>query len=279
MVTLFKNKAVKIISVILAVVILIVATLSIGTAFSKNYKQWKPNYKMQDIKTVLQKTELSADDYALLFNQTGLTKIGVDAMISAGRILDIVTLQQQYFNNQRYFYKSFSPFMGYMINEEELIVNAPLENGDILFSPSTFVSMIKMGHSSIVVNEELSTTAQAIGYGKPVSFIHASNIFIRPSFVIARVKASKQTRDEVASYVCNELYGKGYDILAGIFEKKAPNSIKKTHCSHLIWYAYNHFGIDIDATRGKIVTPLDLVLSTNVEIIQIFGLNPKQFNL
>ena len=278
MVTLFKNKAVKIISVILAVVILIVATLSIGTAYSKNYKAWKPNYEMKDIKTVLQKTELSADDYALLFNQTGLTKIGVDAMISAGRILDIVTLQQQYFETQQFTYKSFAPFMGYMINEE-LIVNAPLENGDILFSPSTFVSMIKMGHSSVVVNEELSTTAQAIGYGKPVSFIHASNIFVRPSFVIARVKASKQTRDEVASYVSNELYGKGYDILAGIFEKKAPNSIKKTHCSHLIWYAYNHFGIDIDATRGKIVTPLDLVLSTNVEIIQIFGLNPKQFNL
>ena len=52
-------------------------------------------------------------------------------------------------------------------------------------------------------------------------------------------------------------------------------TITGTHCAHLVWYAYQQFGYDLDSDGGIIVTPRDLYESTNLEIVQIYGM-PQQ---
>jgi hypothetical protein len=278
MANIFKNKVVKIIAIVLAVITLILATLSIGAAVKKNYKPWRPNYEMVDISPILNKSLLSNSDYELLYKQTGLTKLGVDGLLDAGKKEEILKIQSHFFSEQQVYYISFAPFMGTMFKEDGLVPHAVLENGDILFSPSTFASMLEMGHSCMVINEDSETLLQASGYGTPSNTIHASNIFVRPCFMVLRVNAPKETRNEVANYVKNDLLGLEYDILAGIFEKKAPNELERTHCSHIVWYAYNHFGIEVDGTGGKIVTPKDLSLGDNVSIVQIYGIDIEKYN-
>ena len=276
---IFKIKWVKIVAIILAVIIFLFATLLVGTEIRKNQKPWSPNYEMVDITGLLAKQSFTDDDYDILYRQTGLTKLGVDGLIAAGRITDILKIQSQFFEAQDIYYKSFAPFMGYLRRHKDSnVTHAVLENGDILYSPTTFLSMIEMGHSAIVVDEQREVIAQASGYGTPSNTIHASNIFVRPCFIVLRVNAPKEKRNEVANYVKSDLLGLEYDILAGIFEKKAPTNIKKTHCSHIVWYAYNHFGIDVDGTGGKIVTPKDLSVSENVSVVQIYGIDIEKYN-
>lgn len=275
----FKNKAVKVISIILAVIIVLVSTLVIGAKARENYKPWQPNYDKVDISAVLNKTELTNDDYSLLFRQTGLTKLGIDGLLENGDKATILEIQAYFFEKQDVYYKKFAPLMGYMRRHNDSYVpHAVLENGDILFSPSTFLSMIEMGHSAMVINENSQTLIQASGYGVPSNTVTANNIFVRPSFVILRVNADKKTRNEVSSYARQNLMSLNYDILAGIFEPKAPKNLERTHCSHVIWYAYNHFGIDIDGSGGKIVTPYDLTLSKNVSVVQVYGLDIEKYN-
>ncbi|MBO5712913.1 MAG: hypothetical protein J6R88_01750 [Clostridia bacterium] len=273
---LFKNKLTKTLCIIFAVIILLTSTLFIGAYASESWKPWQPNYEKQDITEILNKPSLTDADYDVLYQQTGLTKLGVDGLLENGEKSTILQIQNYFFETQDIYYNSFAPLMGYMRRKNNSYVpHAVLENGDVLFSPSTFLSFLEMGHSSMVINEITESTIQASGYGVNSNVISADNIFIRPAFVIARVKADKTVRDTVASYASNNLLGLEYDILAGIFEPKAVKNLERTHCSHIIWYAYNHFGIDIDGTGDKIVTPLDLVVGENVEIVQVYGINPK----
>ena len=46
-----------------------------------------------------------------------------------------------------------------------------------------------------------------------------------------------------------------YFFPAGILSPKyqPPGSVTGTHCSHLVWLAYFHFGYDLDSDSGMIV--------------------------
>ena len=136
-----------------------------------------------------------------------------------------------------------------------------------------------MGHSALVVDGKNEISINANSYFTPTNLISAYDIFVRPAFMILRVNADKEVRDSVASYAKENLVGLQYDILAGIFEDKAPKTLKRTHCSHIIWYAYNRVGIDLDGSGGKIITPIDITLSSNVSIVQVFGIDVTQYNV
>ena len=275
----FKNKAIKILCIVFAVIILLVSTLFIGARVRRNWKPWSPNYDKVNIVDIINKPTLTNDDYNLLYRQTGLTKLGIDGLLEKGEKSTILKIQDYFFESQDIYYKDFAPLMGYMRRHKDSYVpHAALENGDILFSPSTFLSFIEMGHSAMVINEDSETLIQASGYDTPSNTVTANNIFVRPAFIVLRVNADYTTRNAVSTYAKQELMKLDYDILAGIFEPKAPENIKKTHCSHIVWYAYNHFGIDVDGTGGKIVTPLDLTLSENVSVVQIYGIDIEKYN-
>ena len=129
----------------------------------------------------------------------------------------------------------------------------------------------------MVINVNTETLIQSSGYDSPSNTTSTSNIFVRPTFIVLRANADKNTRNAVSTYAKNNLIGLKYDLLAGIFESKAPTTLKRTHCSHIVWYAYNHFGIDIDGNGGKIVTPHDMISSKNLSIVQVFGIDVDKY--
>ena len=66
-----------------------------------------------------------------------------------------------------------------------------------------------------------------------------------------------------------------YGLLTGI-PNKEPDTIKKTQCSHLVWYPYKHFGYDIDSDGSWLVTPKDIANSDLFEVVQVYGVNPEE---
>ncbi len=275
---LFRKKSVKITAFILLFIIIAVTVLQIGASSRNYWRPWLPDYEKTDISQLLEKESLDDADYDELFRQTGLTRLGIDGFLEKGMHWRILEIQKQYFEEQECEFVSFAPFMGYMRRtgkSRDCAKMAILENGDVLYSPSTFFSFIRLGHSAILLDSASGVLAQASGYGSSVVRLSTATFFVRPAFVILRAEGvDAATRSEIASYVSNELMSAEYDLLAGIFGAKAPDTLEKTHCSHLVWYAYNEFGIDIDANGGKIVTPSELLSSPRLSIVQVYGIDP-----
>ena len=48
-------------------------------------------------------------------------------------------------------------------------------------------------------------------------------------------------------------------------------ALSGTHCAHVIWYAYQQVGIDLDSDGGIFVTPYDIQNSPYLEVIQSYG--------
>lgn len=53
-----------------------------------------------------------------------------------------------------------------------------------------------------------------------------------------------------------------------------PQPVGGTQCAHLIWRAYAQFGYDLDSNGGWIVTPKDLANCPDLEVVQVYGMDP-----
>lgn len=273
---LFKRKSVKIIALCLATVIFIALVLEIGILLRSQYEVYFPDYEKTDISGILKKEELSDSDYEILFMQTGLTRLGIDGLRDRGLEKRIIRIQDQYFEKQNYYLNSFAPFTGYLSRNTrpEVAEFALLENGDILYSPTTYFSFVRLGHTSLVVDASRGYMAQASGFGSPVKYVQIDHFFSRPAFAILRVNT--EVGQAVTDYTKGELIGVRYSLLAGFFGDKAPKELNSTHCSHFIWYAYMQSGVDLDSSGGKIVTPDNIFYSEAVSVVQIYGINPEK---
>ena len=275
---ILNNRFVKIIAAILLFVIYVLIYLQAGAMFIENtWEAWKPDYKKADITEILLKSELSDGDYELIYRQTGLTRLGVDPLLEEKNIGEILRIQDAFFSERDYYYDCFAPFTGRFEKTRGRYPNAPLCDGDIIFCPATYLSSSVLGHTAIVVDGEVGRIAEAYGFGAGFDTTLSASFFVYPAFVILRPKVDDQIKQQVAQYTRTELVGAEYDILAGLFEEKAPEVLERTHCSHSVWYAYNKFGIDLDSNGGKIVTPTDILNSPYLEVVQVFGMDIDDF--
>ena len=48
-----------------------------------------------------------------------------------------------------------------------------------------------------------------------------------------------------------------------------------TQSAHMIWSCYRALGYDLDSDGGRLVTPRDLLDSPLLEVVQIYGIEPK----
>ena len=275
---ILNNRFVKIIAAILLFAIYVLIYLQAGAAYIENtWEAWKPDYEKADLTELLLKSELSDEDYELVYQQTGLTRLGVDPLLSDGNIGEILRIQDSFFSERDYFYNYFAPFTGQFEKSRGRYPNAPLSDGDIIFCPATFLSSSVLGHTAIVVDGKVGRIAEAYGFGSGFDTTLKASFFIYPAFVILRPKVDEDIKKQVAQYTKDELIGAEYDIFAGLFEEKAPDTLERTHCSHSVWYAYNKFGIDLDSNGGKIVTPTDILNSPYLEVVQVFGMDINGF--
>lgn len=282
------KKGKRLLTVLLSVVIGLVSLLGVMELTAiyawESWEFWYAydRYEKKDLTETLNSTsELTADDYALLFEQTGLTKLGVDGLLSRGEEgkKELLKIQNFYMKKHEVARNNFAPY-SYIdeLKEMEFGAMGALENGDIIVSATTSISFFRFGHAVIVVDGEAEDVCESYTPGTVSEISDASTAmgYLACYMVLRPTKIPKEIRDQVADYAKQSLLGIPYDFTVGVLSKKYPEKIEKTQCSHLCWYAYKRYGYDIDCNGGLVVKPQDLANSPYMEVVQIFGFNPQK---
>ncbi len=268
----------KVLAITLAVILFLCAFAfafaEISFRAAHKWKQWTPDYEKRDIGELVQKTQLTDEEYQILYEQTGLTKLGVDGLRKKGLSRRILQIQDSYFTDYKIKRDNFAPYT--CIEElDDQIPNAALEAGDIVVSNTTHVMGFRLGHAALVLNE-YGETLEAFAIGTDSEIADISAFTTTASFMIFRPNVTAEKRLEVAEYARENLVGVPYSFFRGILTKKFPKKLKNTQCAHIVWYAYKKFGIDLDSDGRGLVTPQDLANSKHVELVQTYGFNPKK---
>lgn len=264
---------------------------------------WTPDHPMlsqSELQAIYEKSELDEDDYRVLFEQTGLTKIGIDRAkaqsFGFGRVLDI---QESYFKKRGVEKFNYAPLVctDYMDGDPAEFIF--LERGDIIISSSTHFSGFRIGHSAIVTDGDEYEIYQSNQVGISNGYALAYEMFAnRTTFMVLRIKPEyfseiledgnidydsyRKNLDRVTEYISKQFEDVPYDFTTGVFTKK--DSMKATSCAHLLWYGFKHFddenggkfNLDLDSNGRLLVVPKDISKSKYVELVQTFGFDPNK---
>lgn len=230
-----------------------------------------PDYKKEDLTAVLSQEEWSQDDFDLLYRQTGLSPSALLALKASDT--DILQFQDALYYDGPIIHTDTAGITPHCVMDGFTAPIAPLENGDILVTASCHTLGYKNGHAAIVVNAKTGSVLEASNPGHPSQignvkwFQHASN------FLVLRLKdASPEERNEIAQWALSALYPVDYSLFVGFFSPKDQGDHPtKTHCSHLVWQAYYHFGYDLDSDGGPLASVRDVARSPLLETVQVYG--------
>ncbi len=275
-----KAKKAVLISVSALLIFALLVPLVFYIGYQKyEYERWSPNAESKlsdkEILDILGRgADMTEEDYRILYEQTGLTRVGVDRVISeygAERILDY---RDSYFCDYELVEDPFSVFCNaiYIDGYAEMV---PLKNGDIIVTSATNFAMWDTGHAALVVEESPYQVLEAYNFDNGSEICSTYELHTRPDFIVLRLKDGGDTAGKIAEYAKDELLGIKYDPTAGVLSLKNPKSLKRTQCAHIVWYAYRQYGIDIDANGGLVVTPKDIANSDKLEVVQVFGFDPE----
>ena len=249
----------------------VLAFLEAGCIYTeKTWSHFCPDYDKIDIMPILQQEVLTEEDYETLYRQTGLTKLGINGLRDKGDLKRIVNIQEYFFKEQTVNTIHFNPFT-YSEEIDDLIPMAQLEPGDILITSTVRVSWLRYGHSALVVNPAEGMALESMSPGTSSTFNSVTDFSKLANFMILRPKMSAEKKQEIVEYAVENLYGLPYRFTLGIFYRKNPPTLRVSQCAHLVWYAYNKFGYDLDSDGGGIVKPQDMVCSDYVEVVQAYG--------
>ena len=256
----------------------VVLGMGLAMAVVENSARFVPSYEKTDLTPYLEKETLSEEDYELLYHQTGLTRLGVDALEDRSELLDY---------QENFFFEGVRAHSMAAVTTPRCVLQTeegadfyaklvPLQEGDILVTSTCHTFGWRNGHAAIVVDAESRRVLEATGPGCN-STLGTANWFAHgANFMVLRLKgASQEERKEIASWAGNNLRGIEYSLFTGFFNAKDQSSDPKTtHCSHLVWQAYKAFGYDIDSDGGPLVTCNDIARSELLEVVQVYGFDP-----
>lgn len=270
-----KKKSIKTLCILLFsllfFVVSVLVTLSIGeTAADDSWEHVYPTYAKQDISPLLQKSTLSDDEYQTLYSQTGLTKKGIDDLLQTGNTVQILSIQTAFFKKQTVNCRKFAPFT----HTEEIYGYMPLtqlKNGDVLVSSSMHVSFLRYGHAALVVDAEIGLVLEIAQLNSISGYDYANDFCDRANFMVLRPNLPQELINQVVENAKTNLMGIPYDATVGVLSKKFSPEPIGTQCAHLVWYAYQCFGVDLDSDGGAVVRPKDIANSPYLDVIQVFG--------
>lgn len=283
-----KTKKIRHKKIIIAAVVFLFIYLSISimNILIEPDGYFVPDYEKTDISAILEKSQLSEEDYKELFYQTGIGKTAVDEILSMENGKDeLLKFQDNFMRKNNVLCESIG-----IITSQESIVNdegqpacgfnlAPYKNGYVLITKATHSLGWRHGHAAIVTDAKNNETLEAIILGSNSMFQNINKWRIYPSFIMLRLKdASPEKLDEIAQFAKNNLNDIPYGLTVGLTSKKnpAPEDIKSTQCSHLAWYPFMQSGYDTDYDGSWLVTPKDIANSDLFEVVQIYGINPEE---
>ncbi|SBW05017.1 conserved exported hypothetical protein [uncultured Eubacteriales bacterium] len=258
------------------------------TAWAHRESFFYPDYAKVELAPILEKAALTDEDYETLFLQTGLTKIAVDQLLPYGQggVDQILATQEGFFTH--YDTECVVLLPGRFTCEDLVLdengakqATVPLalaEPGDVIVSFSTHTFGWRHGHAGLVVDSARGVTLEAVVLGSDSAQVDMQHWRTYSNFMVLRVKdATMEERRQVAEFALKYLDGIPYGLTSGIFGEKAPDpeSDLISQCAYLPWYAWQSAGYDLDGDGGHIVTVADLAESPLVEIVQVYGMDPR----
>lgn len=268
-----KRRYLYVVAALLSFVCVVLGGLQMGVLYTAtHWSYWYPDYEMIDILPILEKETLDESDYEVLYAQTGLTNLAVDDMRDKPE--EILRIQAFYFREQNVKAIRFNPFTYIEEIDEELPI-ATLREGDIIVSATTRVSWWRYGHAALVADPVKKLVIESVGPGTDSEYNSFHEFTNLANLLILRPMVDEETKKAVVQNAKENLLGIKYRFTVGVFSKKYVEDIKATQCAHFVWYAYKKFGVDLDSNGGGIVKPQDIALSNKVEVVQVYGFNPK----
>lgn len=291
---------------------IVAAGVWVWTMAAEGQAHYVPDYEREDLAPLLklEGRELTEEDYRRLFLQTGLAKAGVVGLYETGRQELLLDLQERFFAKAQVECRHVNLLLRSerLVEKEkpELDFLPVLQDGDILVTFSGHVFGWRTGHAAVVVKASEGQTLEAVTYGCDSSVRSVEHWREYPGFALLRLKGITDGQQaEIAEYARTELVGVPYSLFAytdfslaasigaadGVGKplntRRLPDSdrladtaeeipsLSVTQCAHLVWSVYRHFGYDLDSDGGAVVTPGDIFRSDQLEVVQIYGINPE----
>lgn len=272
------------IAFILLTLVLVTIVYIIKAIESDTYTS--PNYDKINITSILLKDDLSEEDYKVLFYQTGLGKSAIDEILKSKEagLNEILKFQEDFFTDVNTLWEKTS-----VLTKRESIIDhngrykygfnlAPYDNGYVLITKSNHSLGWLHGHAAIITNSSKNEVLEAVTLGQNSKTLDINDWRIYPSFIMLKLKDEpKKTLNKIAAFANDNMNDVPYSLTVGLFSPKNPTleNLKGTHCSHLVWYAFNHFGYHIDSKWSLLITPKDILNSDLFEVVQIYGVDPE----
>ncbi len=272
----FKSKkGIIITSAIFVIIILLVVRHFINASVV----YYKVPYEKQDIADVIRKDNLTDEDFMLIYKQTGISPGVAKELINDKNYEFLEEMNDLYFNepNSEKIYIAW-PVTLQETNTDRRTPLVPLKTGDILITFNTHTLDWRHGHAALVLDGNSNTLLEHMAIGQTSCVTNARSWGDYPAFAVLRYPDEKVSA-QAAAYAQEHLIGLEYNILAGFFkkDKSDENKPSSSHCSHIVWQAYKAHGVDIDQNGGIFVTPKDIARSQKLKVVQIYGLNPKDY--
>lgn len=259
--------------------------------FAHRADPFVPDYARTDLAPILGKPSLTEADYDTLFLQTGLSRPAVDHLLTYGEPgrRQILDTQEQFFAPVTVVCDElFGPFTkeDHLVDRDGGRAWAPslanLEVGDIILTFSTHSMGWRHGHAGVVVDDEgWGVTLEAVLIGTDSARMEAWHWQSYSNYIVLRLKdRTPELQDALADYALNYLDGIPYHLTSGFLGPKAPDPSAPyfgVQCSYLVWYAFQHFGYDLDADGGRLVSVADLYGSPLLEVVQLYGMDPRDW--
>lgn len=248
---------------------------------------WYPDYPQVDLAPILSKPALTDDDYHTLYLQTGMARPAVDALRERGEAGRLYDAQAAFFAPVEL---KCTQLFGDITKEDHLTLDgedfltpafADLQLGDILVTTSTHTFGWRHGHAGIVVEAgEQPVTLEAALVGSNSCTLYARHWQLYSNVRVLRLKnATAEERAAIAAYALETLNDKPYHLSSGFIGGKAPPVDAPyfgVQCDYLVWYAYQHFGYDIDANGSPLVVTDDIIASPLLEVVQSYGVDTTE---
>ena len=258
-------------------ILLLLAVLVLAMYLLQRFWAHRSGYFLPDYPQVT----LSEDsDYETIFLQTGLGRAAVDKLLAADDFQTILDAQQAFFHPPE---ASCTPLLGWFTREDRLESSGTplvdLQPGDIVVTLSTHSLGWRHGHAGLVIDG--GTTLECVVLGTDSKLVNASHWSTYSNYAVLRLKdITPELQQQIAAYSLEYLNGVPYHLTSGFIGPKAPDPDDwqfGLHCSYLVWYAWNHFGYDLDSDGGRLVSSYDLLHSDLVEVVQLYGMDPREF--
>lgn len=275
-----------------AIVLLLAAMMLAQTLIAhRPGSSFLPDYEQEDLTGLFAQDTWTEADYDYLFCQTGLGRCAAERLLSAGEAGHAVIrqVQQDFFARVRV---SCEALLGWFTREDIIYdddrsarapVMADLQAGDIILTLSTHSLGWRHGHAGLVVEREDGSLAvlECAVLGTDSKVMNTEHWRRYSNYAVLRVRdLDAEGRKAASDYALEHLVGIPYHLSAGFIGPKAPDPDSfyfGLHCSYLVWYAWNAMGYDLDSDGGRLASTYDLLHSDLLEIVQIYGMDPREW--